>query len=57
MGDLNEADLAIIAYYYKAVEGDDNWAEAQKADVNKDGEVNIKDLAIVAQKILNKSSM
>ena len=53
-GDLNGSDtievgdLAIIAYYYGAAIGDDNWATAKIADVNHDGKVDIEDLAFIA---------
>lgn len=51
-GEINIADLALIAYYYQAKLGDDNWEVAKKADVNQDNIVDIKDLTLIAQKIL-----
>ncbi|MEG0579525.1 MAG: cohesin domain-containing protein, partial [Niameybacter sp.] len=40
-GQVDVADLALIAYYYQAKRGDTNWEEAKSADVNQDGKVNI----------------
>ncbi|NLY42618.1 MAG: carbohydrate-binding protein [Clostridiaceae bacterium] len=57
-GDLNNdgrisiGDLGIAAYYYQAKAGDDNWDSAKIADVNKDGVVDIADLAFIAMRIL-----
>ncbi|NOV03751.1 family 20 glycosylhydrolase [Paenibacillus planticolens] len=45
-------DLAIVAKYYGAKEGDANWNEAKIADVIGHGKVDIEDLAFVASKIL-----
>lgn len=56
-GDVNNSagidvgDLAIIAYYYGAELGDENWAAAKIADVNNDGKVDIEDLAFIALRI------
>ena len=56
-GDLNNSatidvgDLAIIAYYYGAALGDDNWAAAKIADVNNDGKIDIEDLAFIAMRM------
>ncbi|QOX61929.1 hypothetical protein FRZ06_00445 [Anoxybacterium hadale] len=53
-GDINHStgidvgDLAIIAYYYGAIIGDENWEAAKIADINNDGKVDIEDLAFVA---------
>ncbi|QOX61928.1 DUF1349 domain-containing protein [Anoxybacterium hadale] len=58
-GDLNNSatidvgDLAIIAYYYGAKLGDENWASAKIADINNDGKVDIEDLAFVALRMLD----
>ncbi|MEK8128836.1 family 20 glycosylhydrolase [Paenibacillus filicis] len=57
-GDLNGdnkftiGDLALVAKYYGAKEGDANWNEAKIADVVGHGKVDIEDLAFVANKIL-----
>jgi len=59
IGDLNGnnsvdiGDLAIAAYYYNTDSSDDNWPQAQTADVNNDGIVDILDLAIIARSIVN----
>jgi len=59
IGDLNGndsidiGDLAIAAYYYNTDSSSENWAQAQIADVNNDGIVNIIDLAIIARSIIN----
>nr|BAI63642.1 hexosaminidase Hex2t [Paenibacillus sp. TS12] len=45
-------DLAIVAKYYGAKEGDANWDEAKIADVIGHGMVDIEDLTFVAKKIL-----
>lgn len=52
-GVVNVADLATVAYYYRAAEGDANWDEAKKADINQDGRVSIEDLVVLAKRILN----
>ena len=52
-GKVDVADLALVAYYYKAKLGDANWLEAQKVDVNGDNEVNIDDLTFIASKIFS----
>lgn len=53
-GKVNVADLALVAYYYKATVAGDNWIHANVADIDGNGEVNILDLALVANKILGK---
>lgn len=59
IGDLNGnngidvGDLAIAAYYYNESSTGENWDEAQIADVNNDGIVDILDLAIIARIILD----
>ena len=56
-GDLNDntiidvGDLAIVAYYYDADLAIN--PEAKVADINKDGVVDILDLAFIARRILN----
>ncbi len=56
-GDINNSsaidvgDLAIVAYYYGAVLGDENWSAAKVADLNHDGKVDIEDLAFIASRI------
>jgi hypothetical protein len=59
-GDLNGdhkfsiGDLAMVASYYGKTSADLNWIEIyKKADMNNDGEINILDLAAVAQLIFN----
>lgn len=49
---IDIADLAMVAYYYRATINSDNWEEAKKADVTNDGVVDIEDLIAVASKIL-----
>ncbi|MBP1964876.1 LamG-like jellyroll fold domain-containing protein [Paenibacillus aceris] len=49
-GGVTIGDLAIVAGAYGTQEGQTGWNE--KADVNKDGKVDITDLAIVAKAIL-----
>ncbi len=46
--EIDVADLAIVAYYYGAVSGSEDWAAAVIADINKDGKVDIVDLAFIA---------
>ncbi len=46
--EIDVADLAIVAYYYGAVYGSEDWAAAVIADINKDGKVDIVDLAFIA---------
>jgi len=56
-GDLNNSstidigDLALVAYYYGATPASENWAIARIADINKDDEVDIEDLAFIANRI------
>ena len=47
-GDFDQADITAAQTYYQAAEGDANWAEAQKADVNADGKVDLADLVELA---------
>jgi uncharacterized protein YjdB len=57
-GDMNGdnkvsiGDLAIVAASYGKTAADSDWEQAKRADVNKDGIVDIQDLAFVAQKML-----
>lgn len=54
-GEVNVADLALVAYYFHVKSTDtDLWENAKKADVNKDNIVDILDLTAVANKILAK---
>ncbi len=59
IGDLNGnneidiGDLSMAAYYFNEDSSSENWAQAQVADVNNDGIVNILDLVIIAQSILD----
>ena len=52
-GDLDLNDIAAAQDYYQAKEGDANWTEAQKADVNQDGAVNLQDLVELAKAYLD----
>jgi hypothetical protein len=45
-------DLGIIASAYGKTSADPDWAQFMKADINRDGKVDIEDLAAVARKIL-----
>lgn len=47
-------DVALATYHYKEKIDSAKWKEAQKADVVKDGEINIVDLSYIAGKILIK---
>ncbi|TXK80328.1 cohesin domain-containing protein [Paenibacillus sp. N3.4] len=51
-GEIDIADLGIVAKYYGKTSADPNWNTYKIADVNNDGKVDIQDLAIVARKIL-----
>lgn len=57
-GDLNGdskidvGDLALIAYYYRTEDKHDDWAIRQKADLNKDGVVDLQDLSILSNKLM-----
>lgn len=44
-------DLAIVAFYYGEDSDSENWDKAKVADINKDGKVDIEDLAFVASRI------
>ena len=56
-GDINNsstidvADLAMAAYFYGLDSSDENWAEAAVADINRDGKVDIEDLAFIASRM------
>ncbi|OCT15566.1 hypothetical protein A8709_15955 [Paenibacillus pectinilyticus] len=58
-GDVNNdgvftvVDLANVAAAYGKTSADTDWAQFEKADFNKDGRVDLVDLAAVAQRILN----
>lgn len=52
-GKVDQIDLAIAQSFYQAKEGDGNWTEAQKADLNSDGIVDLEDLVLLATVILN----
>ena len=47
-GDFDQADITAAQGYYRAAEGDANWDEARKADVNRDGVVDLTDLVELA---------
>jgi len=57
-GDMNNdqkvtiGDLAIVAANYGKHSGSPDWAQVKQADLNRDGVIDIKDLAEVASKIL-----
>jgi len=59
-GDLNNSssvdvgDLAIAAYYYGKDSDDENWDAIKAADINKDGKIDIEDLAFIALRVLLK---
>lgn len=48
---IDVADLAKIAYFFGAKQGDPNWDEAVIADINKDGKIDIEDLAFIAYRM------
>ena len=50
---VDQIDLAIAQGYYQVKEDDTNWTEAQKADLNGDGIVDLEDLVLLATVILN----
>jgi len=56
-GDLNNSstidvgDLAIVAYYYGKDSSDENWNQIKAADFNKDGKIDIEDLAFIASRM------
>jgi beta-galactosidase len=45
-------DLAIVAAAYGKTSADTDWEKYKQADLNKDGRVDLVDLATLAQKIL-----
>ena len=50
-GAVDQLDLTLALLYYMAEEGDDNWAVANLADVNGDGEVTIDDYILILNNI------
>ena len=50
-GVVNQLDLTLAQFYYLAEYGDENWEEAEKADVNGDGRVDIEDLILILNNI------
>jgi len=58
-GDLNNSaavdvgDLAIVAYYYGKDSSDENWDQIVAMDFNKDGKIDIEDLAFIAFRMFN----
>ncbi|WP_063867715.1 discoidin domain-containing protein [Paenibacillus sp. Soil766] len=53
-GVLSVVDLANVAAAYGKTSADTDWAQFKKADFNKDGKVDLFDLAAVAQRILQQ---
>ncbi|GFZ79456.1 hypothetical protein GCM10008018_26160 [Paenibacillus marchantiophytorum] len=51
-GKFSIGDLAIVAAAYGKTSADPDWEQYKKADYNNDNQVDIQDLAAVAQKIL-----
>ncbi|MEW9702223.1 discoidin domain-containing protein [Paenibacillus sp. SI8] len=51
-GKFSIGDLAIVAAAYGKTSADPDWEQYKKADVNNDNQVDLVDLAAVAQKIL-----
>ncbi|WP_127583081.1 cohesin domain-containing protein [Paenibacillus koleovorans] len=49
----NVGDLALFVPFYRQDQNSPDWNEAQKADFNGDGIVDVLDLALLAEKILN----
>jgi tripartite ATP-independent transporter DctM subunit len=50
-GAVDIGDLAIAAYYYNVTSEDENWPQAQVADIDNNGIVDIVDLAAIARNI------
>jgi len=48
---IDVADLAKVAYFFGSKLGDPNWNEAVIADINKDGKIDIEDLAFIANRM------
>ncbi|MHA7964848.1 family 43 glycosylhydrolase [Paenibacillus sp. CAU 1782] len=51
-GIVNVGDLAMAAYHYGKDSASTDWQDAQIADMNKDGKIDILDLSYVASKML-----
>ena len=49
---ISIGDLAIVASYYGKTSKDPNWNLYEKADINKDGVIDIADLAALARMII-----
>lgn len=52
-GVVDLGDVSTVRGYYQAKAGDENWAQAQKADLNNDGVVDLEDLILSAKSVLN----
>ena len=52
-GEINVADLALVAYYFHVSSEDTAlWEKAKQADVNGDSVIDIEDLTAIASKII-----
>ncbi|HJB57502.1 MAG TPA: hypothetical protein H9714_08120 [Candidatus Flavonifractor intestinipullorum] len=47
-GVFNQADITEAQTYYRAAQGDEDWAVAEKADANGDGVITLEDFVILA---------
>ena len=50
-GKVDLLDIAYAQLYYKASEGSDRWADAEKCDLDGNGKIDIQDLVILLQHI------
>lgn len=51
-GKVSIGDLAIIAAHYGKTTTSTDWQQVKKADINKDGVIDLEDLVLVARKIV-----
>jgi len=47
-GDVGMLDLRTVAYYYEVKQGDPDWPEASKYDLNCDGIIDLYDLVSIS---------
>lgn len=53
-GQVSLSDVNMLKVYYQAHEGDENWSQAVRADLNGDKVVDVQDLSLLMQYLLQQ---
>lgn len=53
-GQVSMSDVNMLKVYYQAHEGDENWSDAVRADLNGDKVVDVQDLSLLMQYLLQQ---